>query len=49
VLLDARTKRGFPAELTSSPAVAEQVTRRWSEYFPGGGVAMGDAERAHLD
>jgi UbiD family decarboxylase len=49
VLLDARTKRGFPAELTSSPAVAEQVTRRWSEYFPGGGVAMGDAERGHLD
>ncbi len=49
VLLDARTKRGFPAELTSSPAVAEQVSRRWSEYFPGGGVAMGDAERGHLD
>jgi UbiD family decarboxylase len=49
VLLDARTKRGFPAELTSSPAVAAQVTRRWSEYFPGASVAMGDAERAHLD
>jgi UbiD family decarboxylase len=49
VLLDARTKLGFPAELTSSPAVAEQVTRRWSEYFPRGGVAMGDAERGHLD
>ncbi|HET9766251.1 MAG TPA: UbiD family decarboxylase [Thermoanaerobaculia bacterium] len=49
VLLDARTKHGFPAELTSSPAVAAQVTRRWSEYFPRGGVAMGDAERGHLD
>ena len=49
VLLDARTKRGFPAELTSSPAVAEQVTRRWSEYFPQGGVEMGDSERGHLD
>ena len=49
VLIDARTKRGFPAELTSSPAVAAQVSRRWSEYFPRGGVAMGDSERGHLD
>jgi 3-polyprenyl-4-hydroxybenzoate decarboxylase len=48
VLLDARTKRGFPAELSSSAAVAAQVGRRWAEYFPGGGVAMGDAERGHL-
>ncbi len=49
VLLDARTKRGFPAELCSSSAVAAQVDRRWREYFPGGGVEMGDAERGHLD
>ncbi len=49
VLLDARTKRGFPAELTASPTVAAQVARRWSEYFPSGRVAMGDAERAGLD
>jgi 3-polyprenyl-4-hydroxybenzoate decarboxylase len=48
VLLDARTKRGFPAELAGSPAVAEQVGRRWSDYFPGGGVAMGDGETADL-
>jgi UbiD family decarboxylase len=49
VLLDARTKRGFPAELFSSPAVAAQVERRWSEYFPAGGVGMGDSGRGHLD
>ena len=49
VLLDARTKQGFPSELSSSPVVAAQVGRRWSEYFPRGGVAMGDAERGHLD
>jgi UbiD family decarboxylase len=49
VLIDARTKRGFPAELFSSPAVAAQVERRWSEYFPAGGVAMGDSARGHLD
>jgi hypothetical protein len=49
VLIDARTKRGFPAELFASPAVAEQVSRRWREYFPAGGVEMGDAARANLD
>jgi 3-polyprenyl-4-hydroxybenzoate decarboxylase len=49
LLVDARTKLGFPAELTSSPAVAAQVERRWKELFPRGGVEMGDAERAHLD
>jgi 4-hydroxybenzoate decarboxylase subunit C len=49
LLVDARTKRGFPAELASSPAVADQVTRRWKEYFPQGGVEMGDSERASLD
>jgi UbiD family decarboxylase len=49
VLVDARTKRGFPSELLASPAVAEQVTRRWREYFPAGGVEMGDATRANLD
>ena len=29
--------------------VADVVTRRWREYFPYGRVAMGDAERGHLD
>jgi 4-hydroxybenzoate decarboxylase subunit C len=49
VLIDARTKPGFPAELFPSEAVAEQVTRRWREYFPGGGVEMGDSALGHLD
>jgi len=28
---------------------AALVDRRWSEYFPGGGVEMGDSAAAHLD
>jgi UbiD family decarboxylase len=49
VLIDARLKPGFPAELRADPATAELVGRRWSEYFPGRRVEMGDAEAAHLD
>jgi 3-polyprenyl-4-hydroxybenzoate decarboxylase len=49
VLIDARRKPGFPKELACDPDTAALVTRRWSEYFRGGGVAMGDAESAHLD
>jgi UbiD family decarboxylase len=49
ILIDARTKPGFPAELTCDPATAATVTRRWKEYFPAGKVEMGDAERGHLD
>ena len=49
VLIDARLKPGFPDELSCDPAVAKTVDRRWKEYFPGGGVEMGDAERGHLD
>jgi UbiD family decarboxylase len=49
ILIDARLKPGFPAELSCSPDVAATVTRRWKEYFPAGGVAMGDSESAHLD
>ena len=49
VLIDARRKPSFPAEVSCDPDTAALVTRRWKEYFPGGGVEMGDAERAHLD
>jgi 4-hydroxybenzoate decarboxylase subunit C len=49
VVIDARLKPGFPKELSCDPDTAALVTRRWREYFPGGGIAMGDAERAHLD
>ncbi|MDX1383947.1 MAG: UbiD family decarboxylase [Thermoanaerobaculia bacterium] len=48
VVIDARLRAGFPAELTCSPEVSALVSRRWREYFPGG-VEMGDAEAAHLD
>jgi UbiD family decarboxylase len=49
VLIDARLKPGFPRELHADPDTAALVTRRWREYFPAGGVEMGDAEAAHLD
>jgi UbiD family decarboxylase len=49
ILIDARTKPGFPAELVCDPQTAALVSRRWNEYFPQGGVAMGDSDAAHLD
>lgn len=49
IAIDARLKPGFPAELSCDPATAAAVTRRWREYFPAGGVEMGDAEAGHLD
>jgi len=36
IVIDARTKPGFPAELIVRPDVAELVDRRWREYFPQG-------------
>jgi len=49
VLIDARLKPGFPRELRADPDTAALVSRRWREYFPGGGVEMGDSDAAHLD
>ena len=49
IAIDARLKPGFPGELFCDEAVAETVSRRWTEYFPAGGVEMGDSARAHLD
>jgi UbiD family decarboxylase len=49
VAIDARLKPWYPEELFCDPDTAALVTRRWKEYFPGGGVAMGDADRGHLD
>lgn len=34
VVIDARTKPGFPAELVVRPDIKELVSRRWREYFP---------------
>jgi 3-polyprenyl-4-hydroxybenzoate decarboxylase len=49
VVIDARRKPGFPAELSCDPDTARRVTDRWKEYFPAGNVAMGDSDAAHLD
>lgn len=49
VLIDARMKPGYPEELFCDETTAGTVDRRWSEYFPGGGVEMGDSDRGHLD
>jgi len=49
LVVDARMKPWYPEELRCDPETARRVSRRWSEYFPDGGVEMGDAERAHLD
>ncbi len=49
IAIDARLKPGFPEELFCDRAMAEKVTRRWREYFPQGGIEMGDSARAHLD
>jgi hypothetical protein len=49
IAIDARLKPGFPDELVCDEATAATVSRRWREYFPGGGVEMGDSDRGHLD
>jgi 4-hydroxybenzoate decarboxylase subunit C len=36
IVIDARTKPGFPAELIVREDIARLVDRRWSEYFPQG-------------
>jgi len=42
-------KPWYPKELSAREDTAALVTARWKEYFPGGGVEMGDSDRAHLD
>ena len=49
IVIDARLKPGFPDELFCDERTARTVTERWREYFPGGGVEMGDSDRGHLD
>ena len=36
VVIDARTKPGFPDELIVRDDIRERVDRRWMEYFPRG-------------
>jgi UbiD family decarboxylase len=49
IVIDARMKPTFPSELSCDPDTAALVSRRWKEYFPSGGVEMGDSEKGHLD
>lgn len=49
IVLDARLGPDFPDELACDPAVSGRVDERWTEYFPAGGVEMGDSDAGHLD
>ncbi|GDX79748.1 4-hydroxybenzoate decarboxylase subunit C [Deltaproteobacteria bacterium] len=49
IVLDARKKPTYPAELFCDPDTAATVDRRWAEYFPSGKVEMGDSDVGHLD
>jgi hypothetical protein len=49
VVIDARMKPWYPKEVSCDPLTAATVSNRWSEYFPGVKVEMGDSERGHLD
>jgi 3-polyprenyl-4-hydroxybenzoate decarboxylase len=49
VVIDARMKPWYPAELSCRDDVAVRVGERWREYFPNDRVEMGDSERGHLD
>jgi 3-polyprenyl-4-hydroxybenzoate decarboxylase len=49
IVIDARMKPWYPAEVSCRPDVAALVSRRWREYFPNRAVEMGDSERGHLD
>ncbi len=49
IVIDARMKPGYPGELFCDPDTARTVSQRWKEYFPEGGVEMGDSDVGHLD
>lgn len=49
IAIDSRMKPGYPGELFCDPDTARTVDERWSDYFPDGGVEMGDSESGHLD
>ena len=49
LVIDARMKPGYPEELFCDEGTARRVDERWKEYFPAGGVEMGDSDRGHLD
>ncbi|MCA8941050.1 MAG: UbiD family decarboxylase, partial [Planctomycetes bacterium] len=45
IVVDARMKPTYPKELFVDDATGELVDRRWKEYFPDGGIEMGDSGR----
>ena len=49
IVIDSRMKEPYPDELFCDPDTAKVVSERWNEYFPDGGVEMGDSDVAHLD
>ncbi len=49
LIVDARMKPPYPRELFCDPQTRDKVSRRWKEYFPAGGVEMGDSDRGHLE
>jgi 3-polyprenyl-4-hydroxybenzoate decarboxylase len=49
IVVDARMKPWYPKEVSCDPDTAALVSRRWTEYFPGRAVEMGDSEKGHLD
>jgi hypothetical protein len=49
IVIDARLKPWYPKELEARDDTAALVSARWKEYFPSGGVEMGDSHRGHLD
>ena len=48
LVIDARRKHGYPAELLCDPDTAKRVTRRWIDYFSTE-VPMGDSAQSSLD
>jgi 3-polyprenyl-4-hydroxybenzoate decarboxylase len=48
VVIDARMKPWYPDELFCDPETSKLVTEKWSSYFPGRNVEMGDSDSAHL-
>jgi 3-polyprenyl-4-hydroxybenzoate decarboxylase len=49
IVIDSRMKASYPEELFCDDSTHALVAKRWKEYFPGGGVEMGDSARGHLD
>jgi len=44
IVLDARLKASYPGEVMCDPDTSTLVSGRWREYFPDGGVEMGDTD-----